>query len=90
MTERTTVVIAEDSVLLRDGLVRLLELAGFEILAATPDADAFLAAVDEHRVVTQSSAVQRGRQPGGTAADHRDVVLVVGRTHYRRVWRPPV
>lgn len=49
MTERTTVVIAEDSVLLRDGLVRLLELAGFEILAATPDADAFLAAVDEHR-----------------------------------------
>lgn len=49
MTERTTVVIAEDSVLLRDGLVRLLELAGFEVLAATPDADAFLAAVDEHR-----------------------------------------
>ena len=49
MTERTTVVIAEDSVLLRDGLVRLLELAGFEVLAAAPDADAFLAAVDEHR-----------------------------------------
>lgn len=49
MTARTTVVIAEDSVLLRDGLVRLLELAGFEVLAAAPDADAFLAAVDEHR-----------------------------------------
>lgn len=49
MTERPTVVIAEDSVLLRDGLVRLLELASFEVLAATPDADAFLAAVDEHR-----------------------------------------
>ena len=49
MTERTTVVIAEDSVLLRDGLVRLLELADFEVLAAAPDADAFLAAVDEHR-----------------------------------------
>ena len=49
MTARTTVVIAEDSVLLRDGLVRLLELADFEVLAAAPDADAFLAAVDEHR-----------------------------------------
>lgn len=49
MTERTTVVIAEDSVLLRDGLVRLLELGGLEVLAATPDAETFLAAVDEHR-----------------------------------------
>lgn len=49
MTARTTVVIAEDSVLLRDGLVRLLELADFEVLAAEPDAERFLAAVDEHR-----------------------------------------
>lgn len=49
MTARTTVVIAEDSVLLRDGLVRLLELADFEVLAAEPDAERFLAAVDKHR-----------------------------------------
>ena len=49
MTARTTVVIAEDSVLLRDGLVRLLELADFEVLAAEPDPERFLAAVDKHR-----------------------------------------
>ena len=49
MTARTTVVIAEDSVLLRDGLVRLLELADFEVLAAEPDAERFLASVDKHR-----------------------------------------
>ncbi|MBM6545073.1 response regulator transcription factor [Janibacter sp. YIM B02568] len=49
MTARTTVVIAEDSVLLRDGLVRLLELADFEVLAAEPDAERFLASVDTHR-----------------------------------------
>ena len=37
--------IAEDSVLLREGLVRLLELAGEEVTAAVPDAEALLAAV---------------------------------------------
>ncbi|MEU7169838.1 response regulator transcription factor [Streptomyces morookaense] len=42
-------VIAEDSVLLRVGLVRVLETAGFEVVAETGDAEALLAAVDEHR-----------------------------------------
>jgi DNA-binding NarL/FixJ family response regulator len=37
--------IAEDSVLLRDGLVRLLESVGDEVVAAVGDADALLAAV---------------------------------------------
>jgi DNA-binding NarL/FixJ family response regulator len=36
------VVIAEDSVLLREGIVRLLEAAGIEVVAAVGDADALL------------------------------------------------
>ena len=48
-TPRTRVVLAEDSVLLRDGIVRLLTSAGFEVAAACPDAETFLRAVDEHR-----------------------------------------
>jgi DNA-binding NarL/FixJ family response regulator len=39
------VVIAEDSILLREGLVRLLESRGDEVIAAVGDADALLAAV---------------------------------------------
>lgn len=41
-------VIADDSVLLREGLVRLLEEEGHEVAAAVGDADALLAAVAEH------------------------------------------
>jgi DNA-binding NarL/FixJ family response regulator len=43
------VVIAEDSVLLRAGLVRLLVDSGADIVADVGDAEAALAAVDEHR-----------------------------------------
>jgi DNA-binding NarL/FixJ family response regulator len=43
------VVVADDSVLLREGLVRLLAEAGCEVLAAVEDAPTFLAAVREHR-----------------------------------------
>jgi DNA-binding NarL/FixJ family response regulator len=43
------VVIAEDSALLRDGLVQLLQLRGVEVAAAVGDAEALLAAVAEHR-----------------------------------------
>jgi DNA-binding NarL/FixJ family response regulator len=41
-------VIADDSVLLREGLVRLLEEEGHEVAAAVGDADALLSAVAEH------------------------------------------
>jgi DNA-binding NarL/FixJ family response regulator len=41
-------VLAEDSVLLRAGLTKLLTDGGFEVVAAVPDADQLLAAVDEH------------------------------------------
>ncbi|WP_250448043.1 response regulator transcription factor [Actinotalea sp. C106] len=43
------IVLAEDSVLLREGLVRLLEEAGHTVVAAVGDADAVLPAVLAHR-----------------------------------------
>ncbi|MFD3514461.1 response regulator transcription factor [Streptomyces sp. NPDC058657] len=43
------VVIAEDSALLRDGLVQLLAMRGVEVVAAVGDAERLLAAVAEHR-----------------------------------------
>ncbi|WP_336923988.1 response regulator transcription factor [Aquipuribacter sp. SD81] len=46
---RTRVVLAEDSVLLREGLVRVLESSGFEVVAAAGDAEGFLAAVSAER-----------------------------------------
>ena len=42
------VVIAEDSVLLRAGLVRLLDEAGFDVVEAVPDGEQLLRAVAEH------------------------------------------
>ncbi|MFE3500113.1 response regulator [Kitasatospora sp. NPDC059160] len=42
-------VIAEDSVLLRVGLVKVLEMGGFQVVAEVGDAEALLAAVEEHR-----------------------------------------
>jgi DNA-binding NarL/FixJ family response regulator len=43
------VVIAEDSVLLREGLVRLLESAGIEVADTVGDAEALLRSVDVHQ-----------------------------------------
>jgi len=43
------VVIAEDSVLLREGIVRLLVDAGFEVVAAVGDGPSLVEAVVEHR-----------------------------------------
>ncbi|MEU4574795.1 response regulator [Nonomuraea sp. ATR24] len=43
------VVIAEDSALLREGLVRMLELAGIQVVATASDSDGLLAAVEEHQ-----------------------------------------
>jgi DNA-binding NarL/FixJ family response regulator len=42
------VVIAEDSVLLREGLARLLDEAGFEVVEAVADAEQLLRSVAEH------------------------------------------
>jgi DNA-binding NarL/FixJ family response regulator len=43
------VVIAEDNVLLQEGLNLLLSTSGFEVVAAVADADALLDALEEHR-----------------------------------------
>jgi DNA-binding NarL/FixJ family response regulator len=43
------VVLAEDSVLLREGLVRLLEEAGTEVVAAVADGPSLVRAVRQHR-----------------------------------------
>jgi DNA-binding NarL/FixJ family response regulator len=42
-------VVADDSVLLRDGVVRLLEDAGIDVVAAVGDGGALLEAIDAHR-----------------------------------------
>ena len=43
------VILAEDSVLLREGLVRLLEEAGTDVVAAVADGPSLVRAVREHR-----------------------------------------
>lgn len=45
---RLRAVVADDSVLLRDGVVRLLDDAGVDVVAAVGDGDALVDAVDEH------------------------------------------
>jgi DNA-binding NarL/FixJ family response regulator len=47
--ELTRVVLAEDGVLLREGLVGVLSRFGFEVVAAVGDGPALLAAAAEHR-----------------------------------------
>jgi len=46
VTEPLRVVLAEDSVLLREGLVRLLTETGFDVVSAVADAASFLRAVE--------------------------------------------
>lgn len=80
MAELTRVVLAEDGVLLREGLVGVLSRFGFAVVAAVGDGPALLAAADEHRpdlVITdirmppghtdeglQAAVTLRSRQPG--------------------------
>jgi DNA-binding NarL/FixJ family response regulator len=47
--KRLTAVVADDSVLLRDGVVRLLGDGGIDVLAAVGDGEALVAAVAEHQ-----------------------------------------
>ena len=46
--DRLRVVLAEDSVLLREGLIRLLTDSGFDVLDACGDAESFLQSVARH------------------------------------------
>jgi DNA-binding NarL/FixJ family response regulator len=47
--ERVRVVIADDSVLLREGIARLLDESGFEVVAKANDADELLRVVGAHK-----------------------------------------
>lgn len=71
-------VIAEDSVLLRVGLVKVLEMAGFEVAAEYGDAEALLAAVGEHR--PQLALVDVRMPPGFTDEGVRAALMI------RRQW----
>lgn len=67
-------VIAEDSVLLRIGLVKVLEMAGFEVAAETGDAESLLAAVEEHK--PQLALVDVRMPPGFTDEGVRAALVI--------------
>lgn len=71
---RLRVILAEDSVLLRDGLVRLLQAAGLEVVDACPDAETFLVSVREHR---PDIVVVDVRMPPTFTAEGLQAALVV-------------
>lgn len=66
--------IAEDSVLLRVGVVKILQLAGFDVVAESADAAGLLAAVEEHR---PDLAVVDVRMPPGFTDEGVRAALVV-------------
>ncbi|WPB93334.1 response regulator transcription factor [Streptomyces malaysiensis] len=71
-------VIAEDSVLLRIGLVKVVQTAGFEVVAETDDAEGLLAAVEVHR--PDIAVVDVRMPPGFTDEGVRAALLI------RRQW----
>ena len=71
-------VIAEDSVLLRVGVVKVLEAAGFEVCAEAGDAAGLLAAVDEHR---PDIAVTDVRMPPGFSDEGVRAALLIRSQH---------
>ncbi|SDN00493.1 response regulator transcription factor [Actinacidiphila guanduensis] len=71
-------VIAEDSLLLRIGVVKVLEAAGFEVCAQVGDAEGLLAAVEEHR---PDIAVVDVRMPPGFTDEGVRAALVIRRQY---------
>ncbi|MFJ9771881.1 response regulator [Kitasatospora sp. NPDC101157] len=71
-------VIAEDSVLLRVGLVKVLEAVGYEVVAAVGDAEELLTAVEEHR---PGVVVADVRMPPGFSDEGVKAAMVI-----RRQW----
>jgi DNA-binding NarL/FixJ family response regulator len=72
------VVIAEDSVLLRAGLCKLLTDGGFDVTAAVSDADELLRAVGEHR---PDLALVDVRMPPTHTDEGIRAALVIGRQY---------
>ncbi|MEU9393899.1 response regulator transcription factor [Streptomyces sp. NPDC048324] len=71
-------VIAEDSLLLRIGVVKVLEAAGFKMCAQVADAEGLLAAVEEHR---PDIAVVDVRMPPGFTDEGVRAALVIRRQY---------
>jgi len=74
------VVLAEDSVLLRAGLTKLLTDGGFEVVAAVADAEQLLSAVDAHR---PDVVVVDVRMPPTHTDEGIRAALVIRRQHPR-------
>jgi DNA-binding NarL/FixJ family response regulator len=72
------IVIAEDSVLLRAGLTKLLTDGGFDIVAAVGNAEELLQAVDEHQ---PDLAVIDVRMPPSHTEEGIRAALVIRRQH---------
>jgi DNA-binding NarL/FixJ family response regulator len=72
------IVIAEDSVLLRDGLTRMLTDGGFEVVAAVPDAEQLLKAVTGHQ---PDLAIIDVRMPPTHTDEGIRAALVIRREH---------
>ncbi|MEU8078970.1 response regulator transcription factor [Catellatospora citrea] len=74
------VVLAEDSALLREGLVRVLDAAGMRCVAAVADAEALLRAVDEHE---PDAVVTDVRMPPTHTDEGMRAALLLRRTRPR-------
>jgi DNA-binding NarL/FixJ family response regulator len=68
------IVIADDAVLLREGAARLLEEAGFEVVAQAGDAEDLLRKVGGHK---PDVAIIDVRMPPGNEADGLEAALVI-------------
>lgn len=83
-------VIAEDSVLLRVGLIKVLEMGGFQVAAEADDAEGLLAAVAEHR--RELALIDVRMPPGltdeGRGRRWRSAVFSGGNRVARGEWRP--
>jgi DNA-binding NarL/FixJ family response regulator len=77
------VVIADDAVLLREGLVRLLTENGHDVVAAVGDGDSLVAAIEEHR---PDISIVDVRMP----PSHTDEGLRAAVTARQRVPRTPI
>ncbi|MFC9979360.1 response regulator [Gordonia sp. NPDC127522] len=72
------VALADDDVLLREGVASLLTTAGMEVVGQAGDADELLAVVAEHR---PDLAVVDIRMPPGHSAEGLDAALRIRREH---------
>ncbi|GAB3850388.1 response regulator [Nesterenkonia populi] len=74
------VIIAEDSVLLREGLHQLLTSSGIEVVAAVEDAEALLLAVEQH---TPDLVIADVRMPPTHTDEGLRAALTLRRAHPR-------